>query len=120
MVHLLAYGRSTLWGAGIYLSLAVVPALADTPRPVVYQCPPNQVLTAVFQGVSNSAPGEPAKVQLTLPDQRLLTLPQAPSASGTQYSDGTFTFWFKGNTALLEQGDRVLLQDCVTFPNPLP
>lgn len=101
-----------VWGAGMIMSLAAGTALADTARPVIYQCPPNQVLTAVFQ----SPPGEPTKVQLTLPDQRTLTLPQTPSGSGAKYSDGTFTFWSKGNTALLEQGDRVLYQDCVTFP----
>ena len=113
MVKPLRRRRVWVWGVGMIISLTGTLALADTARPVIYQCPPNQVLTAVFQ----TLPGETAKVQLTLPDQRVLTLPQAPSGSGAKYSDGTFTFWSKGNTALLEQGDRILYQDCVTFPS---
>ena len=34
-----------------------------------------------------------------------LDLPQVPSASGAQYSDGTVVFWTKGPEAMLDRGD---------------
>ncbi len=84
-------------------------------KPVIYQCPPNQKLVVMFSPAGSG--GAAGNVQLTLPDQRTITLPQVPAASGAKYSDGNFTFWSKGNTALLEQNERLLLRDCVTFPD---
>jgi inhibitor of cysteine peptidase len=61
-------------------------------------------------------------VTVTLPDGRSVTLPAAPSASGTRYSDGMETFWehqgngrFFSGEALLFEG---VLQDalCGSLP----
>jgi putative lipoprotein len=35
-----------------------------------------------------------------------VALPQVPSASGARYSDGSVTFWTKGQEALLDEGGR--------------
>ncbi|MFC3395416.1 MliC family protein [Brenneria rubrifaciens] len=40
-------------------------------------------------------------------------LPQVISASGTRYSDGTYTFWSKGNHAFIQRGERVIVDDCI-------
>lgn len=47
---------------------------------------------------------------LTFPD-RELRLPQALSGSGARYSDGTTTFWIKGDEATLEIDGRTT-SDC--------
>ena len=39
-------------------------------------------------------------------------LPQVEAASGAKYSDGTLTWWEKGDTGLVMQGDSVSLRDC--------
>ncbi|MBD2653359.1 MliC family protein [Synechocystis sp. FACHB-383] len=52
-------------------------------------------------------------IEVTLPDGRTMVLPQAESASGTKYSNGSLTVWSKGNTALVEEGGTVKWQDCV-------
>lgn len=41
-----------------------------------------------------------------------LTLPQTVSASGARYSNGTYTFWSKGNSAFIERNDKVIVSDC--------
>ena len=41
-----------------------------------------------------------------------LKLPQVEAASGTRYSDGRYTFWSKGNSALVQRGDDVIIDDC--------
>lgn len=76
-------------------SLRGVPALpsgAPDPPAVVFRSEAMQ-LTAVF------GDGE---VRLLLPDGRDLTLPQAISASGARYTDGSILFWNKGDEARLE------------------
>jgi len=80
---------------------------------VTYQCVANQTLAV---RIIPALPGKVEEVQMTLPDKSVLTLPRVVSASGAKYSNGTFTFWSKGNTAFVEQGDTVVLKDCVTIP----
>lgn len=41
-----------------------------------------------------------------------LKLPQVEAASGTRYSDGRYTFWSKGQSALVQRGDDVIIDDC--------
>ncbi len=41
-------------------------------------------------------------VKLTLPDNRIIVLPIAISASGARYSDGETTFWNKGEEATID------------------
>lgn len=49
---------------------------------------------------------------VTLPDQEPLTLPATEAASGARYSDGTTTFWNKGDEALVEVDDAMVLSGC--------
>ena len=44
---------------------------------------------------------------------RELRLPHVISGSGARYSDGKTTFWNKGNSALMEIDDKVVVQDCI-------
>lgn len=46
-----------------------------------------------------------------------LHLPQVEAASGTKYSDGRYTFWSKGNAALVQRGDDVIIDDCQLSPS---
>ncbi len=46
-----------------------------------------------------------------------LHLPQVEAASGTKYSDGHYTFWSKGNAALVQRGDDVIIDDCQLSPS---
>lgn len=53
----------------------------------------------------------PSTVQVRTGDTtRTLTLVQ--SASGAKYSNGTLTFWSKGNEAFLMSGDSVIHSIC--------
>ena len=49
---------------------------------------------------------------------RDLRLPHVISGSGARYSDGKTTFWNKGNSALMEVDDKVLVQDCMLQGEP--
>lgn len=70
-----------------------------------YHCSPTEKLSIkVVEG---------AAIEVTLPDGRTVVLPQAESASGAKYSNGSLTVWSKGNTALVEEGGTVKWQDCV-------
>jgi membrane-bound inhibitor of C-type lysozyme len=76
-----------------------------------YQCSPSEKL------VVKPVPGsQPLTLEVTLPDQRTVTLPQAESASGAKYSNGSITLWPKGNTALVEEGGELKWKDCVKLP----
>lgn len=57
------------------------------------------------------------KVELMLPG-RTVTLPQVISGSGARYSDGSTTFWNKGDTALFEM-NGVEYKDCRADPLPV-
>jgi len=45
-------------------------------------------------------------------DGTIYTLPQTPSGSGTRYSNGSVTWWSKGNEALWQMDENLLLRDC--------
>lgn len=45
-------------------------------------------------------------------DDKLLTLTQGISASGTRYTDGIYVFWSKGDSATVYHRDRVVLNNC--------
>jgi len=49
---------------------------------------------------------------------REMRLPHVISGSGARYSDGKTTFWNKGNSALMEVDDKVVVQDCILQPQP--
>ncbi len=60
---------------------------------------------------------KPARQVSVILDGIRLHLPQVAAASGTKYSDGHYTFWSKGNTALVQRGDDVIIDDCQLSPS---
>ncbi|ADW74372.1 MULTISPECIES: MliC family protein [Rahnella] len=56
---------------------------------------------------------KPAQQVSMVLDGEQLKLKQIESASGTQYSDGHYTFWSKGNQAFVQRGENVIIDDCV-------
>lgn len=60
----------------------------------------------------------PLTVKITPQQARLimdgqpLTLTEQESASGVRYSDGTYTFWSKGDSAFIERNQRIIVNDC--------
>jgi membrane-bound inhibitor of C-type lysozyme len=73
---------------------------------VTFSCPGGETIEAVFSGDSTG------EVTVTLPDQEAMVLPQVEAASGAKYSDGTTTFWSKGDEALVEVNGEMMLQNC--------
>lgn len=71
---------------------------------VVFNCPDGETVTAQFTDADEAI--------VTLPDQAPLTLPATEAASGARYSDGTTTFWNKGDEAMVEIDDTVVLSGC--------
>lgn len=66
--------------------------------------------------------GQPVMAQFHLPEDqfvnvrfagREMRLPHVISGSGARYSDGTITFWNKGDSVLMEVDDKVVVQDCM-------
>jgi membrane-bound inhibitor of C-type lysozyme len=86
---------------------------------VTFMCNQGKSITASFYNgaaTPQSGAGEPptptGRVDLTLSDGRMMSLPQTISADGARYSNGnpsvagseTFVFWEKGNGAFVEEG----------------
>ena len=71
-----------------------------------FVCPDGTSLDTVFDNDAQT-------VTVALPDGTV-TLPRAESASGARYSDGTTTFWNKGDEALVEVNGEIVYQECVT------
>ncbi len=73
------------------------PASSAFAADAAYRCADGTAVRAVF-----SAPGPTGSVQLTFARKgAAVTLPQAPSADGGRYADGSTEFWIKGKTARL-------------------
>ena len=70
-----------------------------------FVCPDGTSLDTVFDNGANT-------VTVTLPDETI-TLPRAESGSGARYSDGTTTFWNKGDEAMVEINGETIYQNCV-------
>jgi membrane-bound inhibitor of C-type lysozyme len=70
-----------------------------------FACPDGTTMDTVFDNAADT-------VTVTLPDGTV-TLPRAVSASGARYSDGTTTFWNKGDEALVEVNGEIVYQNCV-------
>ncbi len=75
-----------------------------TEETVVFNCPDGEIITAQFTDADEAI--------VTLPDQEPVTLPATEAASGARYSDGTTTFWNKGDEAMVEVDDAVVLSGC--------
>jgi membrane-bound inhibitor of C-type lysozyme/uncharacterized membrane protein len=69
--------------------------------------PPSIAKTFAFDCASTEVTVrfDPDDAWVFLPD-RTVRLPQVLSGSGARYSDGTVTFWNKGDEAQLQDGDR--------------
>lgn len=81
---------------------------------VTFSCAENKSIQALFLK---------DKVELTLSDGRHMLLLQAISASGARYAnpDESFVFWNKGNTAFIEENQKITFKDClVTSPDQAP
>ena len=100
------------------VAVGCVPIQAPTPVPTemdetvtgdtieaTFVCPDGTSLDTVFDNDAQT-------VTVTLPDGTV-TLPQVESGSGARYSDGTTTFWNKGDEALVEVDDEIVYQNCV-------
>jgi putative lipoprotein len=74
---------------------AEAPATAG-PRVYAYDCENGSYVVASFE--------ESDEVWLFLPEYTV-RLPHVPSGSGARYTDGTITFWTRGDEAVLELGD---------------
>ena len=72
---------------------------------VTYQCADDITLDVVYNNANST-------VMIGLPDGTV-ELPRAEAASGARYSDGTTTFWSKGDEAFVEINDEIVYQDCV-------
>jgi membrane-bound inhibitor of C-type lysozyme len=80
--------------ASVTLIVSVTTALATQ---ATYQCADGTAIKAIFD-----AAGPAGTVRLTFAGQRRpLELPQAPSADGGRYADGSIEFWIRGNAAQL-------------------
>ncbi len=98
-------------GRGYFVGFAVAASLAGCSadeqrvanREVAYQCGDKQFV-AVFETDLDS-------VVIDMQGERV-RLPHVPAASGAKYSDGTTTFWSKGDQALLERSGETY-RDCV-------
>jgi membrane-bound inhibitor of C-type lysozyme len=75
----------------------------QTPQQLRYQC--GTLPLTVTQ--------DNAKQQVSfILDGKPLTLAQTVAASGTRYSDGTYVFWSKGNSAFVERNNKIVINDC--------
>ena len=45
-------------------------------------------------------------------DGQPLTLKQEATASGTRYSNGTYSFWTQGDGAFIARNERIIVNDC--------
>lgn len=83
---------------------ACAPPRSEEIRAVAYRCSNGGVISARYDLAGETA-------TLFLPD-RTMTLPRAPAATGTRYSDGTFTLWESGSDAGVEFGQTALYDGC--------
>jgi membrane-bound inhibitor of C-type lysozyme len=77
---------------------------SKTPREIVYQCDQGRGFMVAFYH-------DPERAVVRIDDRRM-ELPQVPSASGAQYSDGTATVWTKGPEVLVALEKAAGLQNC--------
>jgi membrane-bound inhibitor of C-type lysozyme len=80
------------------------PPVADGERaPITYACAAGVEVRALYSGDS---------VVVTFPGGKVGLLPHVVSGSGARYSDGTTTWWTKGDSAFAMTGDSVTIRDC--------
>jgi len=83
------------------------PVAPSLPGAVVYDCTGGATAERI------EARYETASDTVTvLFDGRTYRLPQTPSGSGARYSNGSSTWWVKGDEALWQMDENLLLRDC--------
>ena|GEM_PF-864432 len=75
---------------------------------VTFACANDVTIDAVFDNASDN-------VTVTM-NGETLTLPHVESGSGAKYSDGTTTFWTKGDEAFVQVNDETVIDGCVAQP----
>ena len=76
-----------------------------------FRCPDGQTVMAQFQLPEDQF----VNVRFA---GREMRLPHVISGSGARYSDGKTTFWNKGDGALMEVDDKIVVQDCMLQGKP--
>ena len=76
---------------------------------VVFNCAVDKNIKAIFYK---------DRVYVSLSDGRKMSLPQVLSGSGARYAnfDESFVFWNKGDTAFVNEGDKMTYKDCLISP----
>lgn len=101
-----------LWSLFQEVQQMKMSAATDSPQinSVSYACAGGATIQAQF--FNNTA-------ELTLGDGRSFLLSQGIAASGVRYtnSDESITFWTKGNTAFLQEGKEISINNCVEQTN---
>lgn len=82
-----------------------VDAAAGDTIEATFVCPDGTSLDTVFDNAAQT-------VTVALPDGTV-TLPRVESGSGARYSDGTTTFWNKGDEAFVEVDGETVYENCV-------
>ncbi len=79
---------------------------ADVIARASYRCEGGKSILATFRK---------ERVTLELSDLRILTVPEAPAASGVRYANANdrFVFWTKGKTAFVQEGGGITFARCV-------
>jgi membrane-bound inhibitor of C-type lysozyme len=93
-------------------ALALAATLSCSPATVgesqewlTFRCPDGQSVRVRFEEKAQFA-------GLELYSKKL-RLPRAISGSGARYSDGKTTFWNRGDSALVEVDEKIVLRDCM-------
>ena len=88
---------------GALVAACAVPLWHRSPQ-FVFVCPAGDTVRVQF--LNDSA-------AVLLPrDATPHLLPRAISGSGARYSDGTLTFWNKGDSGFVMRGDSIVIRDC--------
>jgi membrane-bound inhibitor of C-type lysozyme len=79
---------------------------------VGYRCDKGKEILAVYKD---------KKVDVSMSDGRMFTLPQALSADGARYTsaDELFVFWSKGQGAFITEGSSTTFANCNQVPFPI-
>ncbi|HSW12418.1 MAG TPA: MliC family protein [Solimonas sp.] len=76
------------------------------PTMLVYQCEGSAQVTVA------NLDDQGQRIALTLPGETAVELPQAVSASGAKYDNGSLVFLGKGDEAVIERGGKAVYSQC--------
>ena len=85
-----------------------VPPQASLPGATIYACSGGNIaderIEALYDTVNNTA--------TVVFAGKTYVLPLTPSGSGARYSNGSITWWTKGDEALWQMDENLVLRDC--------